>query len=179
MANTYELIASSTVGSGGASEIVFSSIASTYTDLKLVYSTRGSQAGFHTQGIRLTVNGTTSGYTTRTVGSDGLSAVSGTNPYGVTSASISTFGTNADSTANTFSNNEIYIPNYAGSNNKSISTDSVTENNAAAIYRTQMYFGAVLLNNTAAITSIRITPETGEGNFVQYSTAYLYGIKNS
>jgi hypothetical protein len=179
MANTYTLIASSTVGSGGASEIVFSSIANTYTDLKLVYSTRGSQAGFHTQGIRLTVNGTTSGYTTRTAGSDGLDPVSVTNPYGVTSASISTFGTNADSTANTFGNNEIYIPNYAGSNAKSISTDSVTENDAAAIYRTQMYLGAVLQTNTAAITSIRIAPETGEGNFVQYSTAYLYGISNS
>ena len=179
MANTYTLIASSTVGSGGAANIEFTFIPSTYTDLKLVYSTRGSQAGYHTQGIRLTVNETTSGYTTRTVGSDGLDPVSTTNPYGVTSASISTFGGGADSTANIFGNNEIYIPNYAGSNNKSISTDSVTENNAAALYRTQMYLGAVLLSNTAAISSIRIAPETGEGNFVQYSTAYLYGIKKS
>jgi hypothetical protein len=177
MAQSYQLIVAVTVGSGGAAEIEFASIPSTYTDLKLVHSTRGSQAGYHTQGIRLTVNGTTSGYTTRILGSDGLNAVAATNPYSVTSASISTFGAGADSTANTFGNSEIYIPNYAGSNNKSISTDSVTENNnTVSIYKTQMYFGAVVLSNTAAITSIKIAPETGEGNFVQYSTAYLYGI---
>ena len=180
MAQSYQLIQAITVGSGGAASIEFTNIPATYTDLKLVHSTRGSQAGYHTQGVRLTVNGTTSGYTTRIVGSDGLNPVSATNPYSVTSASISTFGAGADSTANTFGNSEIYIPNYAGSNNKSISTDSVTENNnTVSIYKTQMYFGAVVLSNAAAITSIKIAPETGEGNFVQYSTAYLYGVGGS
>jgi hypothetical protein len=37
MANTFELIASSTVGSGGAANIDFTSIPATYTDLCLKF----------------------------------------------------------------------------------------------------------------------------------------------
>jgi len=40
MANTYTLIASSTVGSGGAATVSFSSITATYTDLCLLASVR-------------------------------------------------------------------------------------------------------------------------------------------
>ena len=42
MANTYELIASSTVGAGGASSIDFNSIPNTYTDLLVKLSGRSS-----------------------------------------------------------------------------------------------------------------------------------------
>jgi hypothetical protein len=38
----------------------------------------------------------------------------------------------ASATAGTFSNSEIYIPNYTSSNQKSFSSDSVTENNATS-----------------------------------------------
>ena len=40
MANTYVLIASSTIGSGGGSSFDFTSIPSTYTDLLVKYSCR-------------------------------------------------------------------------------------------------------------------------------------------
>ena len=42
MANTYTLISSVTVGSGGASSIEFTSIPSTYTDLLLNFSGRSN-----------------------------------------------------------------------------------------------------------------------------------------
>ena len=76
-------------------------------------------------------------------------------------------------TASTFGNAEIYIPNYASSNNKSVSADFVSETNAA-----DAIFGltAGLWANTSAITSIKLTPAAA---FAQYSTATLYGIKNS
>jgi hypothetical protein len=45
MANTFELITSSTVGSGGAASITFTAIPQTYTDLKILYSTRNSGSG--------------------------------------------------------------------------------------------------------------------------------------
>jgi hypothetical protein len=77
-------------------------------------------------------------------------------------------------TASTFANNEVTIPNYTSSNFKSYSVDSVTENNATQAYA---IFVAGLWSNTAAITSI--TLGLSSANFVQYSTAYLYGIKNS
>ena len=81
---------------------------------------------------------------------------------------------NASATASTFGNSEIYIPNYASSGYKSISADSVSENNATAAYA---FMAALLWSNSAAINRITIT---GLGSsFVQYSTATLYGIKNS
>jgi len=75
-------------------------------------------------------------------------------------------------TASTFASGEMYIPNYAGSNSKSFSADSVQETNASLAYS---YLMAGLWSNSSAITSIALTPFTG--NFAQYSTATLYGIK--
>jgi hypothetical protein len=104
--------------------------------------------------------------------------------YGTGSAALSGGNTNmfmtasivpSSATASTFSNGELYIPNYAGSNNKSSSADGVNENNDTSALSA---LTANLWSNTAAITSIKLTPATA-GNFVQYSTAVLYGIKNS
>jgi hypothetical protein len=81
----------------------------------------------------------------------------------------------ASATSSTFGNGELYIPNYAGSTNKSYSADSVAETNATATF---MYLTAGLWSNTAAINSITMTPQGGS-NFVQYTTATLYGISKS
>jgi hypothetical protein len=51
----------------------------------------------------------------------------------------------------------------------------VQENNATAAY---MGIWGNQWSTTSAITSIKIEAQGGV-NFVQYSTAYLYGIKNS
>jgi hypothetical protein len=80
-------------------------------------------------------------------------------------------------TANTFSNTEVYIPNYAGSTNKSISVDAVNEANSSTDFVYGLFLNAGIRSNTAAITAIRFSLLVG--NFVQYSTATLYGIKNS
>jgi hypothetical protein len=81
---------------------------------------------------------------------------------------------NADtSTGSTFGNYELYIPNYTGSKNKSCSYDWVTENNSTSVYSG---FTAALWSNTAAISSIVITPDTG--TIMPYSTFTLYGVSN-
>jgi hypothetical protein len=77
-------------------------------------------------------------------------------------------------TANTFGNGEFYIPNYAGSANKSVSVDGITESNETLALS---MLTASLWSDSAAITSITLT--AGIPNFVQYSTFYLYGISNS
>jgi hypothetical protein len=169
MPDTFVKIATVTVGAGGASSMDFSSIPATYTDLKVLYSIRGSTADGD---IRLAFNGSTTGYSVRILYGTGSAAAS-------TSASgsfVSYGGLQNPSTytASTFSNGEIYIPNYAGSNQKSISTDAVNENNATTAI-TEL--GASLWTGTAAITSIAITHPAA--NFVQYSTATLYGISNT
>jgi hypothetical protein len=81
-------------------------------------------------------------------------------------------GVNANgSTSNTFGNASIYIPNYAGSTNKSVSIDSVTEHNGTV--STQILV-AGLWASTASITAFQIF--TTSQNLLQNSTASLYLI---
>jgi hypothetical protein len=171
MANTYKLISSVTVGSGGASNIEFTSIPATYTDLLVKLSGRSSRSAAVLEEFLLTFNNNTSGYSEQWLRGTGSSA-SGSSFSG---SSIQQLGQpGAGATASVFGNWEFYIPNYAGSNNKSISLDGVTENNAATAYT---YLEAGLWANSAAITSIKIS--AGSYLAVQYSTAYLYGISNA
>ena len=167
MASTYELIASVTVGAGGASSIDFTSIPATYTDLVVKLSTRGTYSSFN-DSVYYHFNGDTSSRTVRTLVGTGTAAQS---------QSYSTMmlrdGVGSTATSNTFANGEIYIPNYAGSTYKSSSGDIVSENNATDAIKGMT---ANLWSNTAAINRVTLT---GDGNFVQYSTAYLYGVKNA
>ena len=170
MAATFTLISSVTVGSGGAANIEFTSIPATYTDLALHLSIRDNRATVVDTEAYIKFNNNTSNYSYRLAAGSGAS---------VSSANGATYppliATSAGATANTFASNFIYIPNYAGSNNKSLSIDVVSESNiTSSVY---MYLVAGLWSNSAAITSITFTPFTG--NFVQYSTAYLYGISNA
>ena len=164
MANTYTLISSVTVGSGGAATIGFTSIPGTYTDLKLVFSAstnRNDGADF----LDVKINGN-SPSTSRLLFGDGssISAYSGTALQVLSSALTGKGG-----------NGEIYFPNYTSSANKSYSSDAVQENN-----QTGAYVGilAGIRNDSSAITSLTLTPIYGTA-FAQYSTAYLYGISNA
>jgi hypothetical protein len=65
MANTFELIESVTVGSGGAANIDFTSIPATFTDLCLKYSTRSTSAGDDYLGQYIKFNTATSSFTYR------------------------------------------------------------------------------------------------------------------
>jgi len=166
MANTFVKIASVTVGSGGAASMSFSSIPSTYTDLCVKISARTNRASI-ADAILASLNGSSSSFTWTLLEGDGVSAYSATGSTGLVGVANA-----ATSTANTFSNCEFYVPNYAGSTNKSISVDSVIERNAGA--DTYADLAAVLWSNTSAINSITLTPSFG--SFVQYSTATLYGV---
>ena len=152
-----------TVGSGGAASIEFMAVGDipgTYTDLKLVVSGRCSTTDT-TATLAFNTGGT---YTRRTLLGSGSAATTNTSAVDFR---ISQSG----DTASTFGNSEIYIPNYAGSTTKSYSVDSINENNATAAFQA---ITAGLWNQTAAITSIVLTP--GSGNFAEHSTATLYGI---
>ena len=176
MANTYTLIDKATVGSGGAASINFTSIPATYTDLIIKFSLRNSAANGY-DGVLLSFNGTPSGtsYSGRNV-TDYVSAVISQSSNSATAFNYF-YSSGALSTANTFSNGELYIPNYTASQNKSISADSVAEDNSGTAFMSTRGLGAGLWSNTAVISSIYLT--AGSGSFVQHSTAYLYGIKNS
>jgi hypothetical protein len=162
------LISSVTVPAGGAASIEFTSIPGTYTDLKLVFSTRvnvgGGQNGFY-----ISLNSSTASFSAKQIQGDGSSA-----PASFSLLRFAGYSNASGGTANTFSNGELYFPNYASSNNKSFSGYSVQENNQTTAY---ILLGAHSWSNSAAITTITLTPDTA--NFVQYSTATLYGIRSS
>ena len=175
MANTFELISSVTVGAGGAASIDFTSIPSTYTDLcvKVAFRTNESQS---IAPVIIQFNGNASSYSSRELVGAGSGTPSSASRGVLGSGMYLGNGVGGTATANTFGNMEVYIPNYAGSAYKSVSVDQVGEDNATTAYATMI---AGLWSNTSAISSIKLTPFSGGASFVQYSTAYLYGVKNA
>lgn len=161
-------ISTVTVGSGGAASINFIGIPQTYTDLLIKISPRNTGSGAGDSSFLVEFNGLSSGYTGKTLYSNGSSLSS----FNETTPSL--YGNVVSSwTANTFGNNEVYIPNYTSSNNKSFSADGVGENNAT---RADMFLGALVWSNTSPITSIAIKSYAAF-TFAQHSTATLYGIR--
>lgn len=169
-------ISTVTVGSGGASTIEFTNIPQNYTDLQLVISARSLSSTaddvvtgyFNNSGSSLSAK-RLYGLGNATY-SDSLSAKSGTStgsriPFGAISGNTST--------SNTFGNVSIYIPNYTSSNYKSSSGDGVGENNATLAVA---ILSAGLWSNTSPITSITLDTYYN-GNYAQYSSATLYGIR--
>ena len=166
MPTTCKLIAKVTVGSGGASNIEFTSIPGTYTDLWLVVTARNASSSGGA--LELTFNGSGSSYSSRYLQGNGASASSAT----YTTSTILAGDMNVSTTtASTFSSVSVSIPNYAGSTNKSVSAESVEERNGTTAYITAI---AGLWSNTAAITSVKVAPNLN--TFAQHSSAFLYGI---
>ena len=172
MSTNMTLITSVTVGSGGAASVTLpatGTIPATYTDLKIVASVRTEGTG--SPYLYLRFNGSSTGYSNRRIIGDG-SAASSSAPSDA--YIIGGICNTTDQTTSTFSSHDIYIPNYAGSNNKSVSVDAVTENNATSARAILL---ASLWSNSAAITSIVLTNEAAV-DFAEGSTFYLYGISN-
>ena len=160
---TMSLIATTTLTSSELS-IEFTSVPQTFTDLKLVLSLRGTDSDAASFPV-LIFNGISTGSSIRTLSGNGSVAAS------QSIGAILFVANGATSTANTFGNAEIYIPNYTASTNKSLSIDSVSENNATVGLQ---YLIAGDWSNTSSITTLRIT--NTPNSFVAGSTISLYGI---
>lgn len=173
MAKSYAYIGETVVGSGGTTGITFSSIPQTYTDLLLKISFRTNRAEPNDY-LMLKFNSTTSGYSDKnlyksstTVGAEANNSTT----YGFS------YGLNGNtSTSNSFGSLEIYIPNYTSSNYKNWYGSGATENNNVF---NQMALTYGLWSNTAAITEIYLASHDTSKSLLQYSSASLYGIKNS
>lgn len=162
---TKELIQTVTVGASGAVSIDFTNIPQGFTDLLVTYSTRpGSADGSWVQ--RLRFNGLSSNQTAR--GLDGTG--SATENY--TASELPLINQASGSTANTFSNGQIYIPNYSTTRNKSISVDGVAENNATQAFQRIL---SGLWSSADSITQISLIAAS---TYAQYSSVSLYGIRS-
>jgi hypothetical protein len=166
---TYQLIETKTLGTA-VSTIEFTSIPQTFTDLVLVSNYRTTRAAVFDQ-LRIRFNGNT-GANYTWLGAYGSGSSAGAENTGDDVSFKTDVGVGNNATANTFSNGAIYIANYTGSTNKSVSIDAVGENNATEAYQF-IYVGTY--TNTTAITSIQGFSE-GSANFVVGSTFSLYGI---
>ena len=180
MANTYVKIASVTVGAGGASSIDFTSIPGTYDDLALHVTARNTRNAFVASYVTIKFNGSGSNYTYKLLeGIPGISTGS-TNQtsVGLTTDMVVGSTSQTNSTASTFGSSFIYIPNYAGSTNKSVSAEGVSETDGTS---TLLILSAGLWSDTTAISSITLKTWVSSAffDFTQYSTATLYGIKKS
>lgn len=157
-----------TVLDASAASVTIDNIPQQFKTLQLMVSARTNRANDGDY-LNLSLNGgSDTGYTFRTVQGDGTSAssVNGTSYFrGVLTDA-------ANNTASTFSSGEITVPNYSGSTNKAVSVSHVYENNATSA---QQILTAYLWSNTAAITSIVLSPVYGT-SIVAGSTFYLYGI---
>lgn len=177
MPTTFQIISSYTVGSGGIATIDFTSIPSTYTDLKIIISGRTTTSNGGRDYFTFRLNGSSSSYDyTWVAGYDNnLTTTSGAS--GQSYQNAMTMAAN-DSGANVFGSADIYIPNYTSSNTKSISADFSSENSSATQWLNG--FNAGLWTGTSAINQITLyAGSSGGGTFAQYTRADLYGIKNS
>lgn len=169
MATTYELISKQEVGASSVASLEFTSIPATFDDLVLLLSLRSNRASNTWADLRLRFNGASvdTNHSSRYLQGNGASASSGSLSYAYLGAA-----TGSTATSSTYASLEVYIPNYAGSTNKSYSVTSAHETNATTAYAEVT---AGLWSSTSAIDAIKVVPV---GNLVQYSSAYLYGIKH-
>jgi hypothetical protein len=160
--NTYEAIATQTLGSAAAS-VTFSSIPSTYTDLVLVCNLISTSA---TANIVATVNGDTgNNYSQTYLSGDGSAANSARN----SNIGSMNFVWTGGSLNNTVGNAIIQFMNYS---------NTVTNKTVLARYNVAAGEATATVNlwrNTAAINSITVS--TTSNTWATGTTVSLYGIK--
>ena len=169
--SSYESIATVTVGSGGASNIEFTSIPSTYKHLQIRGINRFSNADTDTN-LSFQLNSDTgSNYAFHRIRGNGSTTYAG----GSSSVAYFTAGDTIanNSTANVYCGAIIDILHYADSNKyKTTRMLMGWDANGSGF----MNFASGLWQSTSAVTSIKIY-STASYTFSQYSTFALYGIK--
>lgn len=165
MPKTYEPIATTTLGSSQTT-VTFSSVSGSYTDLVLVASF--SLANSVYQPILRFNSDTGSNYSATALSGNGSSAVSSrhTNQNGI-------YVNPGAGTGSTLAQPLIWICNIMNYANTTTYKTAVNRfNNAGNIVNAEVG----LWRNTAAITTVSLTAESGSGDFQSGSTFTLYGI---
>ncbi len=171
----FNSIATTTVGSGGASEVTFNSIPQTYTHLQVRAIGRYTAGGTGSEANNMQFNGDTTftNYRNHIFLGDGGSPLS-TNDQSSTYAGVSfnDFWRGSVS-ANMFGATIYEILDYTNTNKNTVvrAMNAYGDNATAGNIRQN----SGLWLNTAAITSIRIVPANGL-SYAQYTQFALYGL---
>ena len=166
---SFESIATTTVGSGGASSVSFSSIPSTYSHLQIRILGRGSYSYSNLLDGTINFNSdtTVANYYSHTLKGNGASAtgLAEQSPY------LKNCFPGANQTASVFGGYVIDILDYANTNKyKTVRYLGGVDVNGSG----QINLGSNLWKNTAAISSVQLFVD---GNWTQYTSIALYGIK--
>ena len=163
--SSYESIATISVGSGGASDVTFSSIPSTFTHLQIRFLARSS--GSPDTQVQYNGDTTSSNYRSHLLYGDGSSATASTLANSAYVGYIAT-------ASNTFGVSVVDVLDYASTSKyKTVRTLAGYDANGSgyAILYSHLWL------STSAISSLKIYPNSG--TFSQYSQFALYGIKGS
>lgn len=163
MADTFIKLQTAIVGSGGTSSIGFTNIPQSYTDLLIKFSGRNVNNAYT---FSVQINGTTVTNTKRLY-------ATGSGAY-ATDTFNGNYTNYSTALGSTFGSADLYFFNYAGSTYKRFIVEAASEDSYVSAY---MNFSANTNGSSNAITSITLVPETG--NFAEFSSATLYGIKSS
>lgn len=169
--NSYESIATTVVGSGGASSVTFSSIPSTYQHLQIRCLARSNRASTR-DGLSIRTNGNSADYSYHNLYGDGT----GTAAQFVDVEPEIVFNdiAGANATAGVFGVMIIDVLDYASTTKiKTIRGLGGSDNNGSGIVGLS---SGAYYTNTNAITSITLLSYGGTA-LNQYSSFALYGIK--
>ena len=167
--NSFESIATVTVGSGGQSSISFSSIPSTYKHLQIRATARGTRLLSESDTLFAKFNSDTANYYTHGLVGNGAAAsayADNGNPTYFAAITAST------ATANNFGVAVWDVLDYANTSKyKTIRVLHGYDNNGSGTIR----LTSSLWSSTAAVTSVTIAASSD--NIAQYSSFALYGVK--
>lgn len=176
--NSYESIATTTVGAGGTATITFSSIPSTYKHLQLRIISRSDLATSDTDSLALRFNSDTgSNYAYHFLTGNGATATA--SAAASQSAAILGGEPSNSHTSSVFGAFVVDILDYANtSKTKVIRSLGGYDANGVGTDKGEIRLSSSLWNSTSAITDISLK-SGGSFNrgFTQYSSFALYGIK--
>jgi hypothetical protein len=168
----FESIATVTVGSGGAANIEFTSIAADWQHLQLRGLLRTTTNNTGLDDVRIRLNGvTTSSYAYHTLEGNGSTA-GASSGSSLTQIGRATYAPRANATASAFNAIVVDILDYAANGKtRVVRTFAGVDLNGSGV----AMLGSGFLNSTNAVTSVSLFPEAN--NFAQHSTLALYGVK--
>ena len=171
-ANSYESIATVTVGSGGAANVEFTSIPSGFEHLQIRAIARSTRASVDNVFVNMQINSDTgANYSYHDLYGDGSTVAAGA-ITSVTQNYIQRI-TASTAAASIFGTFVIDILDYKNTNKyKTLKSLGGFDLNGSG----QIYLVSGSWRNTNAITSLKFTSQA-TGDFAQYSHFALYGIK--
>jgi hypothetical protein len=183
---TFESIAAITADASGTSAFTFTNIPQNYTNLQIRLTAKTNRATYAHDDYGIKVgNGTLdsgNNYSCHKIQSEYVSGYSNVYTAGAADTTMYFIGSAISTAGNgAFGVGIIDILDYANTNKyKTIRSLSGGDSNGAVSgYLPNIVFGSGSWRNTAAIDTISVYPSGGGSNWVQYSTACLYGIRGA